>query len=171
LDVASLFWSIGTLIGDPSWENAGNLVWDAGSLLLPIPGSYAGKAVGKIDDVIDLGKAANKVDNVVDAKKTANKIDNAIDVGKTTSKVSNVPEWIGRLDNNIDDLPEGWSKVTNNGHTHIRDENGKIRVRIDPPDKSTPYTHKHFLDENGQSLDRYGNVVNYKSPEAHIPLD
>ena len=97
--------------------------------------------------------------------------DDIVAAGKTVSKIGDVPEWIRRLNENIDDLPDGWSKVTNNGRTHIRDENGKIRVRIDPPDKKTPYKHRHYLDENGQSLDRDGNIVNYKSPDAHIPLE
>jgi hypothetical protein len=70
----------------------------------------------------------------------------------------------------VDNLPSGWTKVTNNGFTHVRDANGNIRVRIDPPDAKTPYTHKHLYDESGNSLDINGNIVNPKSPDAHMPL-
>ena len=70
----------------------------------------------------------------------------------------------------VDDLPSGWTKTTNNGFTHIKDANGNIRVRIDPPDAKTSYPHKHLYDELGNSLDVNGNIVSPKSPDAHIPL-
>jgi len=70
----------------------------------------------------------------------------------------------------LDDLPSGWTKTTNNGFTHIKDANGNIRVRIDPPDAKTLYPHKHLYDELGNSLDINGNIVSPKSPGAHIPL-
>jgi len=70
----------------------------------------------------------------------------------------------------VDDLPSGWTKTTNNGFTHVKDANGNIRVRIDPPDAKTPYPHKHLYDEAGNSLDINGNIVSPKSPDAHIPL-
>jgi len=74
----------------------------------------------------------------------------------------------GNID--VDNLPSGWSKTTNNGFTHMRYENGKIRVRIDPPDGKTPYSHKHLYDKSGNSLDINGNIANPKSPDAHISL-
>ena len=67
-------------------------------------------------------------------------------------------------------MPKDWSATTNNGFTHIRDENGTIRIRIDPPDNKTPYAHKHFYDHNGKSVDVNGNPVKANSPDAHIPL-
>jgi len=67
-------------------------------------------------------------------------------------------------------LPDGWTKTENNGYTHIRDENGKIRIRLDPPDNATPYNHKHLYEADGNSLDANGNIVSPKSPDAHIPL-
>lgn len=70
---------------------------------------------------------------------------------------------------NVDNLPKGWTATENNGHIHIRDEKGRIRVRIDPPDKNTPYPHRHHYDESGNSLDTDGNIVEPDSPEAHIP--
>lgn len=32
------------------------------------------------------------------------------------------------------------------GFVHIKDEAGKIRIRIDPPDKVTQYPHVHVYD-------------------------
>lgn len=68
-------------------------------------------------------------------------------------------------------FPMGWVSTTNNGFTHIRDELGNIRIRIDPADAITTYTHKHLFDVNGNSLDIYGNIVSSKSLDAHIPLE
>jgi hypothetical protein len=74
----------------------------------------------------------------------------------------------GRIDPN--NLPKGWTKTENNGFTHIRDENGTIRMEIHPPDKVTTYPHQHIYDPAGNPLDINGNIVDYKSPDAHIPL-
>jgi len=54
--------------------------------------------------------------------------------------------------------------------SHIRDNDGTIRSRIDPPDSATTYPHKHYYDVNKNPLDVNGNIVNPKSPDAHIPL-
>lgn len=70
-----------------------------------------------------------------------------------------------------DNLPEGWTKTDNNGHIHIRDENGDVRIKIDPPDWRTDYDHKHFLDADGNSLDVNGNIVKPNNPDAHIPIN
>ena len=41
---------------------------------------------------------------------------------------------------------------------------GNIRIRIEPPDGRTQHRHKHFYDKNG-------NIVDRKSPEAHMPVE
>lgn len=68
-------------------------------------------------------------------------------------------------------LPEGWSYSEHNGRVHIKDVNGNYRVRIDPPDSITNYQHMHIYDEHQNSLDIHGNIVDYKSSNAHIPWD
>ncbi len=73
-------------------------------------------------------------------------------------------------DVDINNLPEGWTKTENNGFTHVRDGNGRIRIRIDPPDAKTPYPHKHVYAPDGTPLDVNGKPVSPKSPDAHIPL-
>ena len=67
-------------------------------------------------------------------------------------------------------LPDGWTKTENNGFIHIRDAEGNIRIRIDPPDPVTNYPHMHLYDAAGNSLDANGNIVSRKSPDAHIPM-
>ncbi|MED0993804.1 hypothetical protein [Bacillus nitratireducens] len=42
-------------------------------------------------------------------------------------------------------------------------------MRIDPPDKVTKYYHVLLYDENKNPLDLNGNIVDAKSPDAHIP--
>ena len=41
----------------------------------------------------------------------------------------------------IDAIPDNWKYAEHNGFVHIKDEAGKIRIRIDPPDKVTQYPH------------------------------
>ncbi|GIP06378.1 WXG100 family type VII secretion target [Paenibacillus lautus] len=69
----------------------------------------------------------------------------------------------------LDSLPKNWEYTDNNGFVHIRDVNGNIRMRIDPPDKVTKYDHVHLFDESGNPIDVSLNVVDRKSPDAHIP--
>ena len=70
----------------------------------------------------------------------------------------------------VNKLPEGWKYTENNGFVHVRDASGNIRMRIDPPDKTTKYNHVHLYDAKGNSLDINGNIVDYKSPSAHIQI-
>lgn len=67
----------------------------------------------------------------------------------------------------IDAIPDNWKYAEHNGFVHIKDEAGKIRIRIDPPDKVTQYPHVHVYD--GNLLDSLGNIVDRKSPDGHIP--
>ena len=106
-----------------------------------------------------------------DVAKDVNKIEKADDVINYTKKADNVLDYTKKgASKTLDDLPSGWTKTTNNGFTHIKDANGNIRVRIDPPDAKTSYPHKHLYDELGNSLDVNGNIVSPKNPDAHIPL-
>lgn len=53
LDVISIAWSAYDLWDDPSWANAGFLVWDVGATLIPfVPGSYAAKGLHYTDDIL-----------------------------------------------------------------------------------------------------------------------
>ena len=69
----------------------------------------------------------------------------------------------------IDNISDNWRYIENNGFVHIKDSTGKIRIRIDPPDKVTRYPHVHVYDGKGNLLDRFGNIVDKKSPDGHIP--
>ena len=89
--------------------------------------------------------------------------------GKKIDKLS--PEDLSSmsLDEIKTSLPEGWTLNENNGFVHIKDIEGNFRIRIDPPDKVTQYTHMHIYDNLGNSLDIKGNIVNFKDPLGHIP--
>ncbi|WYJ98829.1 hypothetical protein DOK67_0003158 [Enterococcus sp. DIV0212c] len=115
------------------------------------------------------------------AKNTLDWAKNAIGIGKIFQSASEVmgdsaddKSWNsdGEDLNDVDEnnLPDGWTATNHNGRVHIRDGNGKIRVRVDPPDKVTNYDHKHYFDKNDNPLDENGNIVDKKSPDAHIPL-
>lgn len=90
---------------------------------------------------------------------------------ESSEGTSGAEKDIPTQDVDIDNLPDGWTRTDNNGRTHVRDENGNIRARIDPPDKITDYRHRHNYDKNGNSLDKNGNIVDRKSPDAHIPYN
>ena len=100
------------------------------------------------------------------------------------NKISNeggtgVGNIAGKLDTNnipnmtkqdiIDNIPDDWNYTEHNGFVHIRDADGNIRIRIDPPDKITNYPHVHAYDSDGNLLDSAGNIVDRKSPDGHIP--
>lgn len=53
----------------------------------------------------------------------------------------------------------------------MRDGSGKVRMKIDPPDKVTKYDHVHLFDEEGKPLDVNLKIVDRKSPAAHIPYN
>ena len=66
----------------------------------------------------------------------------------------------GRLD--------GWTYTDRNGFVHIRDTENRIRIRIDPPDRTTDYHHVHLYDRAGNPLDINGNVVGRTNEAAHL---
>lgn len=96
----------------------------------------------------------------------ANKGDSNSILNKTPEEISNMSRK--ELESSI---PDGWDFQNHNGRIHIKDENGSFRVRIDPPDKVTDYTHIHLFDKNGNPLDILGNIVSRKDPSGHIPYN
>ena len=70
-----------------------------------------------------------------------------------------------------ENTPENWDYQEHNNRIHIKDENSNYKVRVDPPDKKTPYTHIHIMDENNNPLDINGKVVSPKDPAGHIPYN
>ncbi|WP_142316364.1 pre-toxin TG domain-containing protein [Bacillus toyonensis] len=112
-----------------------------------------GKVVGKIGDLEKKGKALE----------AAAKYTNAF--GKISTR--NIPNMTKK--EILEKLPDGWKYTENNGFVHVRDATDTIRMRIDPPDKVTKYDHVHLYDGNKNPLDLNGNIVDAKSPDAHIP--
>ncbi|MDM5351651.1 hypothetical protein QUF65_12210 [Lysinibacillus sphaericus] len=122
---------------------------------------------------------ANNSQKAKDAKTTQKEIDQLGEYVKKHDKGNTVGNFAGKIDAKnipnmskqeiLDGLPKDWKYTENNGFVHIRDGNGNVRMKIDPPDKVTKYDHVHILDENGNPLDVNLNIVDRKSPDAHIP--
>lgn len=69
-DIVSLGDSIYSMCTNPSWENAGYLLWDAASLIPGVPGSYVAKVPAKTAKV---AKTAAKVSKVGKGTRAASK--------------------------------------------------------------------------------------------------
>ena len=98
-----------------------------------------------------------------------NRNESGSDVGNIAKKfdTNNIPNMTKQ--DIIDSIPDDWNYTEHNGFVHIRDADGDIRIRIDPPDKVTQYPHVHAYDSVGNLLDSVGNIVDRKSPDGHIP--
>ena len=96
-------------------------------------------------------------------------IESGSDAGNIANKLdtNNIPNMTKQ--DIIDSIPDDWKYTEHNGFVHIRDADGNIRIRIDPPDKVTQYPHVHAYDSAGNLLDSAGNIVDRKSPDGHIP--
>ena len=99
-------------------------------------------------------------DGIKGGKKTIGNIVKNLD----TNNISNMTKQ-----EIIDGIPDSWKYAEHNGFVHIKDETGIMRIRIDPPDKVIQYPHVHVYDNNGNLLDKVGNIVDRKSPDGHIP--
>lgn len=66
-------------------------------------------------------------------------------------------------------IPKIWKYTKNKEFIHIKDNHGKYRIRIDPPDSTVNYKHMHLFDANNNSLDSKGNIVKKTDIAAHIP--
>ena len=171
---------------DPVTGEDASRIEAASSIILDIAALKLGKiakglkatkeALRGLDALNDASKATKAADKAKDASKAAKAAEKASDAGKLFNppkldKLS--PKEIVEL--NIQELkerlPEGWTFNEHNGRVHIKNSKGDYKIRIDPPDRITDYNHMHIYDKNGQPLDINGNIVNRKSPDAHIPWD
>ncbi len=66
-------------------------------------------------------------------------------------------------------LPEGWKYYEHGPFVYIKNELGEYRIRIDPPDAVTDYTHMHIYDSNGNLLNKLGEIVSDTSLDGHLP--
>ena len=67
--------------------------------------------------------------------------------------------------------PAGWTTTTNNGFTHVRDPQNRLRIEVHPADRVTNYKHVHFKDTSGNPLNVHGNIVDFRSVDAHMPIE
>lgn len=66
-------------------------------------------------------------------------------------------------------IPAGWTRTEHGPFVHVRDGDGNIRIRFDPPDAVTDYPHVHLYDGAGNPLDAGGNVADRRDRAAHLP--
>ena len=123
---------------------------------LAIPGA----ALANMFDVRIQKSESNKGNGCGESNKTKGNITERLD----TNEIPNMTKQ-----EIIDSIPDDWEYTEHNGFVHIKDETGKMRIRIDPPDKMTKYPHVHAYDNNGNLLDRFGNIVDRTSPAGHLP--
>lgn len=112
-----------------------------------------------------LYKAGENVVDTVQDLKTGEKIQQTVKFGDL--KPAEIPNMSKK--EILDSLPKNWDVKENNGFVHVRDASGTIRMRIDPPDKVTQYDHVHLFNEDSKPLDINLQVVDKRSPDAHIP--
>ena len=68
-------------------------------------------------------------------------------------------------------------KISNDGAGihYVHPKNNHISVRVMPGKPHSPYTHQRnpyvIQMKDGKAFDKFGNLVNHKSPEAHIPIN
>ncbi|SUN06689.1 Uncharacterised protein [Streptococcus acidominimus] len=137
------------------------------------PEELVSSFVGNVAANALIGLVGKAISNIAGAK-----VGNAVDdIGDTNRIVTGLDQLSPRdiqsmsLDEIRKAVPtdKGWRIYENNGFVHIKDELGKMRIRLDPPDKTTTYPHMHIYDENKNLLDLDGNIVAIDSPEGHIP--
>ena len=112
-------------------------------------------------DAISKTKGENWLDlieNIDDVPEI--KIDGNLLISENNLDLNNIPNMTKQ--EIIGSVPNNWTCVEHNGFVHIRDEMGRMRIRIDPPDKVTLYPHVHVHDNGGNLLDIAGNIVDKK---------
>ena len=75
-------------------------------------------------------------------------------------------------------IPENYRiKVSNDGAgiNYVHPKNNHLSVRVMPGKPYSQYTHQcnpYVIQmKEGKAFDKFGNLVNHKSPEAHIPIN
>jgi hypothetical protein len=68
-------------------------------------------------------------------------------------------------------------KLSNDGagikYVHPTNEGTYVRIMPGKPHSPYPYQRMPYINQriNGESLDKFGNIVNNKSPEAHVLIN
>lgn len=134
-------------------------------------------AIGKlVPDIASIIFGAKGIDKFAKLSKTTKVADNMGDASRV-SGVARINEMSPRQITSLskgqlkESLPDGWTFTENNGFVHIKDEAGVMRLRLDPPTSSVPYSHYHLYDENRNPLTVDGEITSRTSPDAHIPYN
>ena len=136
----------------------GNVVGEIG---IAVAGSKGAGSIGKASVASDIAK----VGEVAEISKVS-----SLGAGRT-----GVKQWLqgagnlerGKLIQDIEGV--GFKRVGLQNPVGMHFERGAMKIRLDPPQKGTPFNHMH-LEYGGNSYNNLLNPVNYRSPAAHIPI-
>ncbi|MFT0716759.1 RHS repeat-associated core domain-containing protein [Flagellimonas lutimaris] len=95
-------------------------------------------------------------------------------LGAARSSVRNYLKNVSNLsrDQLIGDLESAGFKKVFEGKGMQHFQRGDWKIRLDPPQKGTPFNHMHInKGGNKNAFDIFLNPVHYKSPSAHIPIN
>ena len=155
--------------------------------------------IGEVEDVaasIQMGEASADIkaaqvlrETIADAKKSAQPAEmtdamsgvgaeklvgltsrlNRAQLRQYLSKVHSYPR-----EQLVNDLKSVGLKIKGQGRggefMEFLDKQGRVRVKIHPPARSTPYSHTHLYDKSGRPLSSDLTVVSRKSVDAHIEI-
>ena len=183
-DALNILYDIGAAVGNhimgdhesakSHWVDLGA---DAAAFVIPYVPAGASKAVKGADKAVDAVKAADKA---VDATKAGEK---AVDATKTIEGAKDAQKLIGPAGDAggtvTKQIPDGWTMEPSNkgGGTKFKDpanpSGNHVRVQGGNPNSPNPAQRSPYVKEtrNGVSIDKNGNPISSKDPNAHIPRD
>ena len=178
-DFASLLLGFDSLTDNIKSGNVGGIVVDSfgivldgAALLLPIPGGVSAgiKAARTTDKAVDAAKASKAVEKASDATKA---LDSTGDAQKLIGPAGDPGGTVTRQ------IPDGWTmEPSKKGMgTKFKDPanptGNNVRVQEGNPNSPNPAQRTPYVKEtrNGVPIDKNGNPVSAKDPNAHIPRD
>ena len=89
LDIASIGYSVYSLVTEPSWENAAYLAWDVAATVVPgVPGFYVEKGAKAVSQIAKSSKAVQKGAKYAKRAKTAVSSAKAVKKAKTAASTA-----------------------------------------------------------------------------------
>ena len=183
-DALNILYDIGAAVGNhimgdhesakSHWADLGA---DAAAFVIPYVPSGVSKVVKGADKAVDAVKAT---DRTIDAVKASDK---AADATKVLDSTGDTQKLIGPAGDPggtvTKQIPDGWTmEPSNKGMgTKFKDpanpSGNNVRVQDGNPNSPNPAQRTPYVKEtrNGVPIDKNGNPVSAKDPNAHIPRD
>ena len=183
-DALNILYDVGAAVGNhimgdhesakSHWADLGA---DAAAFVIPYVPSGVSKVVKGADKAVDAIKAT---DRTIDAAKASDK---AADATKVLDSTGDTQKLIGPAGDPggtvTKQIPDGWTmEPSNKGMgTKFKDpanpSGNNVRVQDGNPNSPNPAQRTPYVKEtrNGVPIDKNGNPVSAKDPNAHIPRD